>query len=451
MKPHRMGPTAFQPVDRLVEKKAIRLPTRLAWPINSCFFILLLFHIFTSPVFGEKDWFELGLTALKMQNYDAAIEALTMAVEVLPHDFEAYNNRGVAWFGKGDYRRAIGDFTKAVKLNPDFEVGFLNRAIARFHTRFWEATINDADQALAINPSFFEALCARAAAWTKLKQYQKAIRDYTSAYGQKTAAPTSAVRRLKEGAASPLESRSANTPRPYGGRVLVLQLLNKEIREHGIFVHIQNLKASAAESEKPSSPPLIAAAKPQTATGFNEKPETVSIKKAKRTNPTPKPPAPPVQPSVAKRRPFTIHISSFRQAVRALGVTHKLMQKKDPAVVTPVMIPGRGMWYRVLVGFYETRRKAKTAAVVLKKRKFRYVQVMKRPWAIAVDTPRTDSAKKHLQISLRQFGFSTYGAKQQVSIQSDKILVGAFKSKNEAAPFVRRLQDAGFKTKVLKR
>ena len=375
-----------------------------------------------------------------------------MSVEVMPHDFEAFNNRGVAWFGKGDYRRAIADFSKAVKLNPDFAEGFCNRAIARFHTRLWEATINDSNQALSISPNFFEARCARAAAWTKLKQYQKAIDDYTAAYGKKTAAPTNANRPLKDGAMSPIESRPLQTPRQPNTRVIVLQLLNKEIRERGIFVHIQNLKASAAESEEVvSAQPVAMITKPQTVAKPLKKPKTASKKMAPPISPTPKVPTLPDPKRVTQKRPFTIHISSFKKAAKAIEVANTLIQKKDPAVATPIMIPGRGMWYRVLIDFYENRQQAETAATVLKNRKFHYVRVMKRPWAIALDIPRQESGKKDLQTALRQFGFSVYDPSPPLSSSPDQILVGAFKTKNEATPFARRLQDAGFKTKVLRR
>lgn len=452
MKPHRMGPSPFQPVDCPVETKVMRLPSQLAWPVYIRFFVLLLFPIFACPVYGEAGRFEQGLQALKMQNYDAAIHALTIAVEVLPHDFEAYNNRGVAWLGKGDYRRAIADFSKAVKLNPDFAEGFCNRAIARFHTRLWEATLNDSRKALSISPNFFEARCARAAAWTKLKQYKKAIADYTAAFGEKTAAPTNANRRLKDGAISPIESRSSRTPRPHNSRVVVLQLLNKEIREHGIFVHIQNLKASAAESEEVAAPqPVAMNIKPQTVSVPLKKSKFAPKKLNRPVRSTHKAAIPPAKKEATKRRPFTIHISSFQNAAKALEVTLALMQKDDPAAATPVMIPGRGMWFRVLIGFYETRQKAELAAAVLKGRKFHYVKVMKRPWAIALKPLWQDNTQKHLQTTLRKFGFSIYNASRPFSMTSDKILVGAFKSKDEATPFARRLQDAGFKTKVLKR
>lgn len=415
------------------------------------FYCCLAFSLaFASCAYAENDWFEIGLKALKQQQYDAAINALTMAVEVMPHDFEAYNNRGVAWFGKGDFRRAIADFSKAVQIYPDFAEGFCNRAIARFHTRLWKATIDDANKALAITPNFFEALCARAAAWTKLKKYQMAVDDYTMAYGRKTAVATKASRPMENGESSPIESRSSLSKRQHSDRVVVLQLLNREIREQGIFVHIQNLKAAAKAATSPKAPAVAKVDAPPKAPPVLKKPQPLSLKKEK-PSPPKKPKLLPAKKLKVKKRPFTIHVSSFKNAAKSLAVSRDLKQKKNPAVTTPVIIPGRGTWYRVLVGFYESRSEADLAAARLKKRKFAYARVMKYPWAIAIDSSKTESEQKNLNAILDQVGFSTYDVSGASTAALARVLAGAFKTEKEAAVFVQRLQELGIKAETTRR
>ena len=63
---------------------------------------------------GVENWSQRGLSSLKSQRFDDAIKAFSIAIET------AYNNRGTAWFYKGDYDRAIADCSKALELNPRY-------------------------------------------------------------------------------------------------------------------------------------------------------------------------------------------------------------------------------------------------------------------------------------------------------------------------------------------
>ena len=56
-----------------------------------------------------------------------AIEAYSRSIELYPHNPATYNNRGVAYYIKGDYERVIIDYTKVIELKPDDAKAYYNR------------------------------------------------------------------------------------------------------------------------------------------------------------------------------------------------------------------------------------------------------------------------------------------------------------------------------------
>jgi len=128
-----------------------------------------------------QDWFEQGLSFLHSGHYNQAIEAFTKTLEIVPHDYEAYNNRGIAWLYKGDYNRAISDFTEALVINPKYFQAYNNRGGAWIYKGNYDRAINDFTRALDFNPADFEAYHNRGGAWLYRNNYELAIADYTKA------------------------------------------------------------------------------------------------------------------------------------------------------------------------------------------------------------------------------------------------------------------------------
>ena len=86
--------------------------------------------ISTSAALAE-DWFEEGVAHLMSNRINKAIEAFTRSLEMIPHDYEAYNNRGIAYSRIGKSAKAELDFSKALELHPKFYNARINRGIAR--------------------------------------------------------------------------------------------------------------------------------------------------------------------------------------------------------------------------------------------------------------------------------------------------------------------------------
>jgi len=56
---------------------------------------------------------------------------------------EAYNIRGRAYFGKGDYASALEDFNHALKLNPKFADAYYNRGLSYKNTGKYREALAD--------------------------------------------------------------------------------------------------------------------------------------------------------------------------------------------------------------------------------------------------------------------------------------------------------------------
>ena len=114
------------------------------------------------------------------------IAALTDAINADPKDPVAYTNRGVAYFGMGDFDKAMADFKKALELKPG-ELQYLNN-LASAAGKKADKTQADADyqaaasayaQLLVKAPTNVEALGAHAFLCLKLKQWDNAVAAYT--------------------------------------------------------------------------------------------------------------------------------------------------------------------------------------------------------------------------------------------------------------------------------
>lgn len=114
------------------------------------------------------------------------IALYTKAIASNPNNPISYTNRGVAYFGQGDYDNALKDFTKAAELDGGQESSLVNLASATF--RKAEKTKMPADyqaaaaaygKVLTKNPNSGDALAARADINLALKKYAEAIADYT--------------------------------------------------------------------------------------------------------------------------------------------------------------------------------------------------------------------------------------------------------------------------------
>jgi tetratricopeptide (TPR) repeat protein len=125
-----------------------------------------------------QQWFERGFAAAgtdgKLRFYSEAIR--------LKRDYaEAFNNRGIARYDKGDVEGALKDYNEALRLKPDFAFAFNNRGLARRAKGDMEGALKDYNEALRLKPDYADAFYNRGNARYAKGDVEGALKDYNEA------------------------------------------------------------------------------------------------------------------------------------------------------------------------------------------------------------------------------------------------------------------------------
>ena len=430
----------------------------------------------------EGDLVDEGLKLMGQKRYDDAIKAFSTAIEIIPRDYQAYNYRGVTWALKGNFDKAIADYDKALEIRPGYAEAFNNRGFAKTQQGNLRQALKDYTRAIEIKPFFVDAYNNKA--WILATCSDRRLRDG----GQAVRLAKKAVE-LKPDVAS-LDTLAAayaaagNFDAAIDTQKKVIQkllLADKASEVPKYMAHLNsyksgqsllinyaaasktsktgNLKTSLKKQSKEKS--LKAASKVSKTgnlkTSLKKQTKVKSLPPAKThktagaskiKKPAAAPPAEIKSTPAIKPYPYTIQISSFRDAQKSKQVARKLITAGDPAFTSPVDIPGKGKWYRVYIGNYENLAEAKIAAAGLKKRKFRYVSITKRPYTVQIGPPVTRSEAKKLKSRLQAKGYLAYSLPTAGNPNQTRILIGAFASEQAAASLSKQLKKDGFSPKI---
>ena len=101
-----------------------------------------------------------GSALMSKNQFDAAIETYTRAIELSPNYAEAYVQRGLAKRARGDLQGSIQDYEKAAAIDPKSVVGnrfvaqaYSNRGFIRMNALEVDSAIEDFTKAININPN----------------------------------------------------------------------------------------------------------------------------------------------------------------------------------------------------------------------------------------------------------------------------------------------------------
>jgi formylglycine-generating enzyme required for sulfatase activity/lipoprotein NlpI len=105
----------------------------------------------------------------------------------------AYNNRGNAYTGKGEYELAIQDYDESIKLNPNYAKPLNNRGVVYQKERHYDLALKDFNAAIDIDPNYADAFANRAELYQKNGDYPSALKDFDKAIQLQPAQPTLGV------------------------------------------------------------------------------------------------------------------------------------------------------------------------------------------------------------------------------------------------------------------
>ena len=116
-----------------------------------------------------------------IHEYDRAIGDYSTAIQLKPDYAEAYNDRGFAYYLKGNAERAIADYTRAIELRPNYPKAYNSRGVVYMAHGYGRAkAVADFDRAIALKPDFRYAYINRANArlashpWLALQDFHRA-------------------------------------------------------------------------------------------------------------------------------------------------------------------------------------------------------------------------------------------------------------------------------------
>jgi lipoprotein NlpI len=111
-------------------------------------------------------------------NYRQAMEDYDWAIEIKPGYAETYYNRGNAYTLLGNYRQAIEDYNRAIEFKPGDAMAYNNRGAAYTLLGNYRQAIEDYDSVIKITPNYADAYYNRGNVYGVLGQYQLAMEDF---------------------------------------------------------------------------------------------------------------------------------------------------------------------------------------------------------------------------------------------------------------------------------
>jgi len=122
--------------------------------------------------------FENGMKLYHKQDYLAAINKFSQAINLYPDYVEAYYYRGNSQSYLKSYRGSIADYSKAIELDPDNISLYEFRGNARVFIEEYQGAIADFSRVIEAKPDVANAYKWRANARSKSGDYDGAIADY---------------------------------------------------------------------------------------------------------------------------------------------------------------------------------------------------------------------------------------------------------------------------------
>lgn len=122
-----------------------------------------------------------GAACNDVKNYVLAIEVLDNAIRLSPEIPEAWSNKGIALNNLNRYRESVDAYDEAIALNPKFHEAWANKSMPLIKLQRFAEASEACDEALRLKPDYAEGHYNRANIFYELKRYGEAITHYDKA------------------------------------------------------------------------------------------------------------------------------------------------------------------------------------------------------------------------------------------------------------------------------
>ena len=114
------------------------------------------------------------------ENYKAAVQSFTDAINLNPRNAEGYFGRGTAYNELGDNQNAVADYDKSIAIAPNF-YAYNNRGKAHFELGNYSKSLEDFNKAIQVNPQSTTAYYNRSKIYLAQQKYNLALADLNQA------------------------------------------------------------------------------------------------------------------------------------------------------------------------------------------------------------------------------------------------------------------------------
>ncbi|MCC5932626.1 MAG: tetratricopeptide repeat protein [Candidatus Cyclonatronum sp.] len=127
-----------------------------------------------------EDWFILGVSEQRDENYEEALDAFTFAVEKNPEFEAAYKFRAETHIALEDNDAALEDANKALELDNTYTEAYLVRSMLLRNRKAWDEALADADEAIRHDPENDFALLQKAKLLYDSGKYPESIEAFSA-------------------------------------------------------------------------------------------------------------------------------------------------------------------------------------------------------------------------------------------------------------------------------
>jgi tetratricopeptide (TPR) repeat protein len=130
------------------------------------------------PVESAAELLNRAIESLGARSFDDALRSFDRVIALEPRWPEAFYNRGLTYYCKGDDGRAIQDFIKALDLGFETSLLFRNRANAYSSNKQFPEALADYERAIALEPGSPIAYLNRGSLHVEMAHKDLAAADY---------------------------------------------------------------------------------------------------------------------------------------------------------------------------------------------------------------------------------------------------------------------------------